>query len=128
MAQLEPYQPALLPQDGKRLRGGRLLHGHRHQDGVSDISFNPRVKVFRLHAMAIPLQATGGVDTQPTRTSHSYTRVFCRVAQDLSHRVRIHSVSQNSHSSHLAQHVARALVVVSFTLKHSSPTLFLSIW
>ena len=43
--------------------------------------------------------------TQPTHTSHSRTRDFSRVAQNLSHRVRIHSVSQNSHSSHLAQHV-----------------------
>ena len=25
---------ALLPQDGNRLRGGNLLHGHRHQSGV----------------------------------------------------------------------------------------------
>ena len=55
--------------------------------------------------------------TQPTHSSHSRTRFF-RVAQDLSHRVRIHRVSQNSHSSHLAWHVARAFVVVSFTLEH----------
>ena len=31
------HQQALLPRDGKRLRGGNLLHGHRHQDGVNDI-------------------------------------------------------------------------------------------
>ena len=55
--------------------------------------------------------------------------IFSRLAQEMSHRVRILSVSQNSHSSHLAQHVARAFVVVSFTLEHyltfhmhSSPT------
>ena len=30
---------ALLPQDGNRLRGGSLLHGHRHQSGVSDLLF-----------------------------------------------------------------------------------------
>ena len=40
--------------------------------------------------------------TQPTDTSHSRTRDFSPVAQDLGHRVRIHSVSPNSHSSHLA--------------------------
>ena len=56
--------------------------------------------------------------TKPTHTSHSCTRDFSRLAQDLSHRVRNHCVSQNSHSSHQAQHVARALVVVSFTLEH----------
>ena len=44
--------------------------------------------------------------------------IFSRVAPDLSHRVRKRCVSQNSHSSHLAQHVTRALVVVSFTLEH----------
>ena len=39
-------------------RGGNLLHGHRHQVGMNDnfiISFNRRVKVFRLQAMTIPL-------------------------------------------------------------------------
>ena len=46
--------------------------------------------------------------TKPTQTSHSRTRDFSCVAQDLSYRVRIHSVSQNSHSSRAAQHVARA--------------------
>ena len=48
------------------------------------------------------LQATGSVNT----TLHSRTRrtrahvIFSRLAQDLSHRVKIHSVSQNSNSSH----------------------------
>ena len=44
-------------------------------------------------------------------------------------------MSQNSHSSHQAQHVARALVVVSFTLEHSltfhmhsSPTFYPTIY
>ena len=84
------HQHALLPRDGNCLRGGNLLHGHRHQVGmIDDFSFDPSVKVFRLQAMAIPLQATGGVKhyTKRTRTSHSRTRVFSRVAQDLSHRV-----------------------------------------
>ena len=49
-------QQALLLRHGDRLRGGRLLHGHRHQNGVID--FFLQVKVFRLQAMAIPLQAT----------------------------------------------------------------------
>ena len=30
------HQQALLPQDGNRLRGGILLHGHRHQIGVNE--------------------------------------------------------------------------------------------
>ena len=66
----------------------------------------------------------------PTHTSHSRTRDFSRVAQDLRHRVnRNCCVSQNSSSSHLAQHVSHALVVASVTLEHyltlhmhSSPT------
>ena len=70
--------------------------------------------------------------TKPTHTSHSRTRDFSRLAQDLSHRVnRNLCVSQNSRSSHLAQHVARGFVVVSFTLErcftfhmHSIPTSF----
>ena len=52
--------------------------------------------------------------------------------QDLSHRVsRNRCVPQHSHGSHPAQHVARALLVVSFTLEHylafhmhSSPTFY----
>ena len=45
--------------------------------------------------------------------------IFSRVAQDLSHRVRIHvSLTKTAHSSHLAQHVARAFVVVTFTTEH----------
>ena len=73
--------------------------------------------------------------TTPTRASHSRTRFFSRLAQDLSHRVRNRCVSQNSHSSHLAQHVTRALVVVAFTLEHhltfhlhSNPTLYPTIY
>ena len=61
---------------------------------------------------------------------------FSRVTQDFSHRVnRNLCVSQNSHSSHPAQHVARALIVVSFTLEHhftfrmhSSPTSYPTIY
>ena len=47
--------------------------------------------------------------TNPTHTSHFRTRDFSRLAQDLSHRVRNRCLSQNSHSSHQAQHVTRAL-------------------
>ena len=62
--------------------------------------------------------------------------IFSRVAQDLSHRVnRNRCVSRNSHSSHLQQHIARALVVVSSTLEHytifdmhSSPTFYHTIY
>ena len=73
--------------------------------------------------------------TPPTHMSLSRTRDFSRLAQDVSHRVRIHSVSRNSQSSHLAQHVTRALVVISFTNEryltfhmHSSPTLYPTIY
>ena len=71
--------------------------------------------------------------TKPTHTSHSRTRDVSRLAQDLCHRVdRIRSVSHKaSRSSHPAQHLARALVVVSCTLEHyltfhmrSSPTCY----
>ena len=51
--------------------------------------------------------------TKPTHTSHFRTRDFSCVAQDLSLRVNKNVVSQNSLSSNLAQHIARALVVVS---------------
>ena len=54
----------------------------------SDFSFNPSVKVFLLQHY-----------TKPTHTSHSRTRDFSRVAQDLSHRVnRNRCVSRNSRS------------------------------
>ena len=33
------HQQALLPRDGNRLRGGSLLHGHRHPMGVSVFFF-----------------------------------------------------------------------------------------
>ena len=57
--------------------------------------------------------------TKSTHTSHFRRRDFSRLTQDFSHRVnRNRCVSQNSHSSHLARHVTRALVVVSFTLEH----------
>ena len=42
--------------------------------------------------------------------------IFSRLAQDLSHRVRNRCVSQNSHSSHLAQYVS------SLFLSHLNPT------
>ena len=60
------------------------------------------------------------VNTTPkprTRRTPAHV-IFSRVAQDLSHRVRNRCVSQNSHSSRPAQHVAHALVVVSFTIEH----------
>ena len=61
------HQQALLPREGNRLRGGNLLRGGKHQVGMnSDFSFTPRVRVFRRQAMAIPLQATGVVNTAPT--------------------------------------------------------------
>ena len=57
--------------------------------------------------------------TPNPRTSHFRTRDFSRLAQDLSHRVnRNLCVSQNSQSSHLAQQVARAFVVVSLSIEH----------
>ena len=64
-------------------------------------------------------------DTKPTHTSHSRTRYFSRLAQDLSHRVRNRCVSQNSHSSHLAQRVPRAFVFFLHTcvLPHFPHTL-----
>ena len=50
------HQEALLPRDGNRLRGGNLLRGGKHQAGVNnEISYKPRVKVFRLQDMAIPM-------------------------------------------------------------------------
>ena len=57
------------------------------------------------------------VNTAPNpRIRRTPAHVFFLVRlKTLSHRVnRNRCVSQNSHSSHLAQHVARALVVVSF--------------
>ena len=102
------HAQAVLPPDGNRLRGCERL--------ISFSLFNPRVNMVRLQAMAIPLQATGGAHTTPNpRTRRTPAHDFSRLAQDLSHRVRNRSVSQNNHSSHLAQHVTRALVVVSFT-------------
>ena len=65
-------QQVLLPQDGNCLRGGNLLHGHRHQNGVSDDFF----EVFRLQAMAIPLVSDRRCKhyTRPTHASHARTR------------------------------------------------------
>ena len=54
-ATLSKHQ-VLLPQDGNRLRGESLLHGHRHQGGVSDRLF--QIKVLCLQAMAIPTHAS----------------------------------------------------------------------
>ena len=69
--------------------------------------------------------------TKPTHTSHPVDVIYSRVAQDLSHRVH----RNRCVSPHLAQHVARALVVVSFTLEHdltfhmhSSPTCYPTIF
>ena len=96
-------QQALLPQDGNRLHGGNLLHGHRHQNGVNDFFYQD----VSLTGNGDCLVSDGGVKT----TSHSRTRDVARFAQDLSHRVnRNRCVSQNSHTSFLAQHVTRALV------------------
>ena len=100
--------------------------------------FYRSVKVFRFQAMTIPLSSTVCVNTTPNPRIRRTPAIviFSRVAQDLSHRVnRNRCVLQNSHSSHVAQHVARTLVVVSFTLEHyltshvhSSPTFFPTIY
>ena len=57
----------LQPQQARLRRGGNhQTSGGMHGVGMnSDFSFNPSVKVFRLQAMAIPLQATGVVNTTP---------------------------------------------------------------
>ena len=60
--------------------------------------------------------------------------IFCRVAQELTHQVRIHvSLTKTVHSSHLAQHVALSLfsfrtdhhLTFQSLHLHSNPTLFL---
>ena len=51
------HQPALLPRDGNRLRGGNLLHGHRHQDGVNDCMFSlllPESRCFAFRQWRFP--------------------------------------------------------------------------
>ena len=68
--------------------------------------------------------------TKPTHTSHSRTRVFFSRGSRLESSSPQESLSRKSFS-HLAQHVAHALVVVSFTLEHyltfhvhSNPTFY----
>ena len=57
--------------------------------------------------------------TQSTHTSHARARdFFSRGSRLESSSQDSQCLSQHSHSSHLAQHVARAFVVVSFTLGH----------
>ena len=57
--------------------------------------------------------------TQPTHASHARTRDCFSRGSRLMSSSQVWCVShKNSHSSHLAQHVARALVVVSFTIEH----------
>ena len=46
--------------------------------------------------------------TKPTHTSHAGTRHFSRVAQDLSHRVRIHSVSHKTVNLHIKHNMSHA--------------------
>ena len=70
--------------------------------------------------------------TKPTHTSHSRTRDFFSRGSRLESSSQQESLCLAEQSfSHLAQHVARALVVVSFTLEHyltfhthSSPTFY----
>ena len=68
---------------------------------------------------------SGGNPCTTTPTPNSRIRrtaahvIFSRVAQDLSHRVNRNFLCLAKKSfSHLARHVARALVVASFTLRH----------
>ena len=84
------------------------------------------------------LNAMGGANTQtqPTHASHARTPEFFSRGSRLESSSQVSYVSyKNNHSSHLAQHVARAFVVVSFTIEHcfifhslSNPTLFSSIY
>ena len=127
------HQQALLPREGDRLRGGNLLHGQRHQSGVNDFL---EKQCFSLTNNVDSLVSDGGCKhcTQPTRIIRAHTW-FSSLVRDLNHRIKIHNVSQNRHSSHLPQHVARALVVVSFTHEqyitfhmHSKPTFYSAIY
>ena len=118
-------QPALPPRDGNRLRGGNLLHGHRHQVRVNDNLSQSQGASLTGNGDSLVSDGVCKQDTKPTHTSHSRTRYFSRLAQDLSHRVRNRCVSQNSHSSHLAQRVPRAFVFFLHTcvLPHFPHTL-----
>ena len=111
--------------DENRLHGDNLLHGHRHQSGVSDKCFFLQVKVYRLQAMAVPLWATGCVNTTLNpRIRRTPAHDFFRVSQGsrLESSSQVSCVSQKKKKtiipSHLAQQVARAFVDVSFTIKH----------
>ena len=130
---LDGYDTLLQPHQANLRRGGNhLKNGGRHGVGM-DIDFSQCQGVsLSGNEDALVIDGVCKHYTKPTHTSHSRTRDFSRVAQDLSHRGnRNRCVSQNSHSSPVAQHVARTLVVVSFALElylasyvHSSPTIY----
>ena len=94
VVQLEPHQPGLLPRDGNRLRGGNLLHGHRHQDGVNDSFFQTKPRVKEGNGDSLGSDGVCKDCTKPTHTSHCRSRDFSRLAEDLSHQVRNRCVSQ----------------------------------
>ena len=82
-----------------------------------DLCLGPVIIITPMHARSVRKHYT-----KPTHTSHSHTRDFfsrgLRLnAQDLSHRVRFHGVSQNSHSVMFARR---------FTLRRSTERVFRS--
>ena len=111
----------LQPHQAHRRRGNHLKNGCRRGIGMnSACSFSSQCQGVSLTGNGDSFVSDGWCkhNTKPTQTSQSRTRYFSRLAQDLSHRVRNRCVSQNSRSSHPAQHVARAVVVVTFTFEH----------
>ena len=116
------HKQALLHRNGNRLRGGSLLHGHRHQYGVSDIFCANQGVSLTGNGESIVSDGRCKHYSQPTHTSHARTRAFFSLGQGSRLESWIQdslSLSQNSHSSRLAQHVVGALVVVFLhTLEH----------
>ena len=105
-------QQALLPRDGNRLRAGSLPHGHRHHNGVCD-------NLFFFANQSVSLTSNDGSLVRDGHRSHVRTRDFFSIDSRPESSSQVSCVSRkNSHSSHRAQHVARAFVVVSFTIEH----------
>ena len=113
--------------------GNHQINGGRHRVGMNSELFifkNTNCKMFHLQAMAVPLEATGGVNSTPNlrtfRTSAHVNFLAWLKTYVIKSAVSV-CLSTKQPSSHLARHVTRSIVVVPsvdlFCTFHShSPT------
>ena len=68
-------QQALLRLDGNRLRGGSLLHGHRHQNEVSDFFYKSKCFAYRQRRkLEVPMSAA-----MPCKIRRRTYKETCRI-------------------------------------------------